>query len=343
MWVCWDAVNEKVCHCASDVKIGHTMDAKMPNDGLVKLNFEGAYGHGAELNVRCNLSSIQTDSIEIEGSIEFEWENDKVVVRTESEVVCARAFQPLPSPAPYTTPTPTPVPHVDVNFSASFTDAAGKSVSLDLHQMKDHVKHVVAGYNKNYDRILIAFHPVDPKPAPEGYTVLDTENSSNLWRCAGTWCHSLGHAKFNMTIALYNASDADHGIMVRYYGGYGGYYGVVIFQCNESVDDVWFDDVASLTPSRMLAVFAHTKQLCPKVSPDIRRRGKISGGAVFLLVIASGFLVYSIGGMMFIWLRGREVRFPNNDFWCEFWNCTVSAVVFLLCCGKGGKKSYDTL
>jgi hypothetical protein len=62
-----------------------------------------------------------------------------------------------------------------------------------------------------------------------------------------------------------------------------------------------------------------------------------TGGAVFVVVILLGGIVYVAAGVAINWLRTGIPEIPNANFWTEVGECIVTAVQWIVSCGESSK------
>lgn len=69
-------------------------------------------------------------------------------------------------------------------------------------------------------------------------------------------------------------------------------------------------------------------------SDDAHKRAKITGGAIFLIVIAILIVLYLSIGLIVIYVKDGVVRIPNEAFWQSFGQCVIIGATYIFTCGK---------
>ncbi|KAH0794263.1 hypothetical protein GPJ56_001866 [Histomonas meleagridis] len=355
LWICWEEDNNtNYCHNAGDKRIFNHMQPFDNPDLGVYLHYGGVYDLSSEIRVDCDPNE-ETDKITFDHATGLRYSHSlagpEFYVYTDSGAICPRKFILPEVPQAPTTPTPTPDPSY-VQIFSYVEESNNKYVYLDLNNFSDYQEEIALGYGSNYQKNTIIFNPVTPKSPPTGYISLDGDSATaNVWRCFQAsdlkkYCHSIGNARYGIYHELAEESNFDSGIAVNYEGGYGGYETHFIFQCNLSIpsDQVNFDQAARLTPQKVVVIFAHTSMVCPKegqwVGPD-QKSARVSGGAVFLIIIFIGVVLYFSVFVILGVVRENKVEFPHYTFWKEVGCCIATGAIFLATCGKRRSINVD--
>jgi hypothetical protein len=118
--------------------------------------------------------------------------------------------------------------------------------------------------------------------------------------------------------------------------GYGGYTVHVQFMCNASLPDgqAEFDDMGTIAIAKVIVITARSRMVCPDYGKE-RNTGvrKLSVGAVFLIIIIAGLVLYVSGGVFVNTVR-RSVAFPNE----EFWDDVRLSIAGAFACAEGDEK-----
>jgi hypothetical protein len=196
----------------------------------------------------------------------------------------------------------------------------------------------VVGSGTAYERDFFSINTVKPQLAPSGYNVLDgAKQKANIWRCfdqssRGKACHSVGQAAYGLTWGKINATDAGFGLNVTYGPGYGEWTAQLRFHCDPELapGHVWFRDVGGLS-DRTVELGAYTAMVCAGYDDGFRI---LKGGAVFVMIILVGTVLYITGGVAVEYLRSGLVKFPNEEFWAALGDSIKTTVTFIVSCGK---------
>jgi hypothetical protein len=337
LWVCWG----DECHAAGDYRISTSIQSLTDWDGGLTLTVSGAFGFNTAFDIRCD-PTMPSDAVPVDEGTQLTW-GDRVSLLTTSGITCPRLFAAPVVPSFIPTPTPTPAPTVD--YDPIFHDALNRSVEVNLYGYPVVRRWVAVGSAFTYERDYFVFYPVDPKPPPSEFqNVLDGNGTvANVWRCAessgGDFCASIGHSQYGLAWTLIG-SDVDVGLNAVFGRGYGGYTVHMQFMCNESLPDsqVEFDDVGVIAIEQVLVLTARSTMVCPGYSNGqnvgVRRP---PAGAVFLMILISGLVLYVSGGVIVNTVR-KGAAFPNEDFW----DGVRLSIAAAFACADSGDEKWST-
>jgi hypothetical protein len=224
-----------------------------------------------------------------------------------------------------------------VSFVANLVDKLGERVVVNLERIPDFDQNVVVGSGvESYELDRIIFGATKPVAAPVEYSVLGDSELTNVWRCVrdsslGEYCSSIGNGSYGLEWRMIGES-AISGVGVRYRGGYGGWETEIQFLCNWSIDgcQIVVDDVGEFQSDGLIVIRLRGREFCP----GYEFRMKMTGGAMFLLVVALIVILYLGIGTIVLWVRKGGLDFPNRVFWEGAAESVRFAVLFIVTCGR---------
>jgi hypothetical protein len=78
----------------------------------------------------------------------------------------------------------------------------------------------------------------------------------------------------------------------------------------------------------------------PEPAPD-QGSASATGGSVFMMIVLVGGLLYFVVGILWSFVRTGNPEIPNNRFWTEVRLCIVTAVKWILTCGRVGVDAHQ--
>jgi len=354
IWGCWHEDSGRyVCFPVADVDYGN--DARPRGTTLdqgLELVYGGAWGYNCEVNVKCVPGEERTQ-ITFDDVTTSSWMNTngiKVIFDTDSEYVCPIEF--TASDRMPRSPTPTPEPskyNGPLYFESTMVNFTYASIDLRLLQPVVQ-QRVYVGYRKNLVKMNISYSPVEKVDCPDGMKCLGGAKS-NIWYCGDysvpntdpeTLCVPGGDIDAGLVVDNFDDENPMGGILFNYDGGFGNDTETqVFFQCNDSVPEhtIVFEPVVFRPPpsGRHSVYFAraHTSDVCPVTLG----RKKVTGGAIFLLILILAGIIYFSGLVLFFFIKDGQATIPNEGFWIEVGLSIVGIFQGLF----KGKQSYDSI
>jgi len=358
IWGCYNNdAGRPVCLCIADRDRGNDMQPF--NDELengAKIIYEGVYGIGAELDVKCNRQLTNKKIIEFDSETYSSWyyqgtggdRGINVIFSLDSGYTCPYEFKGPRALPPKPTATPVPKKYKNATyFESEFKD--GKFSSIDIEKLESQEQDLYIGTPSSLRKMHVVYNPLKKKNCPDGWQCLGGAKS-NIWLCddfitGEHACIPAGDIDVQLDVSLPHDEFLMSGINLEYNGGYNDYTTNILFQCNMSVgNNVVFEPVVeNWPPGRIFVARAHTGQVCPRTLS----RKSATGGAVFLLILILIFALY-FPLMIFIgFIKDSSVQIPNAKFWYEFVDSICSLIVFAFTCGRkvdgGGAAGYDSI
>ncbi|OHT17573.1 hypothetical protein TRFO_00819 [Tritrichomonas foetus] len=350
-WQCWfDESFKPYCHPVGDKRVpglNVSLQKEGNIDSGVRITYEGAYGVNLDIDISCDQSADHKLDL---GNLPVVYtqstNNDKWSIDTALELACSNKFQPASTPYPSNTPQP----H-DVKIVTKFsTTVGGKSLSLNLNNVKETAAKIALGYSNYYSKAELRFHPTKKLGCPAGRTCPSEYQEGNVWLCINTtettepygFCYPTGNMDYGLNILAVSKTDPYAGLTVNYDGGLYGSETHFNFFCKEDLpaDEIEFEQVGILNPpGKVPVIHVLSSQVCPNGSGR-----STTGGAYFLIVLAVVFIAYfGIGTLiMYVWMG--SITIPNENFWTEFFQCVTTAVVFIFTCGRSRTAAaYDNI
>jgi hypothetical protein len=237
-------------------------------------------------------------------------------------------------------PRPTPPPDYKPNFH--FTHKWGDgNIDFDLEQLDPHWRDIVVGNLRyGYEDDEFYFSAADRIGCPESKNCgIYKDDKANIWKCVNHKkdCYPLGDSAYGLDIGLARVDGPLWGVVAHYKGGAGNYSANITFMCVRGYmpGQMAIDQVAhqftGMGAQRIVDFFVFTGNVCPGFNDQINR---IKGGSIFLLIVSELFLIYFGFGMLFMFIFKKRVALPFQDFAEAFWDCLVTAILFLVCCGR---------
>ena len=239
-------------------------------------------------------------------------------------------FTPIPTP----TPKPDSVCHFDEN---------------DIELKLETLNHGQEGWSHNV-RVLnnlgnvtqtsatLKYQPCGSLICPPGKYCAGDEDAS-VWLCYKNedldQCLAYGLYKNSVSFSLNNPSEPKDGVIAKYAGDMKR-EAIVTYLCDKSLHEheISFSNDVKLV-GRSLYISAHSKAVCTASSG-------LSGGAIFLIILACLIVVYIIGGFAYSLIKEGTLSFPHKDFWVEFGHCIVTAVTYMFSCGKNSEYNLES-
>jgi hypothetical protein len=361
MWQCWFDENwEQYCHPVAYKFIpGSRLESLSPGelgpagplicghlDCGVHFTYKGVYNTQLKLNVTCAPWLSHNDLLFAEAPCVYSYNvgtgTGQWSYWTSSGHVCPIPFE---TPEPPTVPRPSPPAKVNQTFKLGSV-IKGEYVGLNLRKY-DHLQgHQIIGHDVHYHWAEFHFSPIKLIRCPNGKDCgVYAEEEANVWECligghnpdyhlttSYGKCFPVGDKRWGVKMGHINNTDPTSGITAAYGGGAAGYQVQFDFQCNESVPSgqVHFPTMGRHNASNYVTVFVHTKEVCPG-----SEWGEIRGGAYFLIVVASVFVLYFVIGTLIHFIITGSVSLLNEDFWTEVSASLSTGALSLVTCGKG--------
>ena len=216
----------------------------------------------------------------------------------------------------------------------------GDGLEFDLRLMNGGKEGIsqdvdISQYSGEIMKGKIFLQPCGLIRCPSGYNCEGFVNSS-AWLCnSDKMCYSVGNAmtgEFQLTVndeakALYQDPVRKTGIEVRYV-------------CDAGTNGLVIERNATQSSDAMFQIRALSNAFC-------KGKGKsgITGGAIFLIIVAVGFLLYFSVGTLVVFLTTGFIKIPNSEFWFLFGECIKDGFLFLATCGRQGplRNEYDSI
>lgn len=352
MWTCWklnDIKRSTYCHNAGDIAMGvQLVDA---GNGLAMLRYEGGYGTGVDIRLKCSIGHNITSLTNLEPFVTYHegTQGAEFEYTTITELACWSKFvQPMIPKR--ITPKPDPIAYNKTWKSEKINETQYK---INLNDIPSHDQIVYIGNSDTFSKVRIFFSAVKLTKCPKGYNCnkLTNATEAHSWLCFSdesneNVCFEAGDARYGLEYAINDPSDASKGFHVEYDGGLGNYETWLHFWCNTSVPagEMYWHPVSKMFGSSYKIILETESRLgCPI---GTKFPGTTTGGAVFLLIVFLGVFLYVFVMVAYNFFAKGEVAFPNAAFWAEFFNCVTAACVFIFTCGKGASianSSYDKI
>lgn len=273
-------------------------------------------------------------------------------------------------------PTITPVPENVCIYNSEIYD--DKKVSMNLIDLNlgnvGWQNDVQIIGDRSHPNSKILFQPCGSMICPEG-VFCEGDEDAEIWLCYDDdddvkTCIGYGLYKNNVTLDLYIPGSLSSGLQAKYTGDMKRKANV-IFLCDENLghSTIKLPDTVSIT-ARSISFFVYSKQACP-IDADLptqtpkptqkpteipsatpkptdddgddidNKREKVTGGAIFLIIIATLIVLYLSIGSVVVYIKEGVIHIPNNDFWESFGQNIIIGATFLFTCGK--KQPHITL
>lgn len=177
----------------------------------------------------------------------------------------------------------------------------------------------------------------------------DGDTNATVWLCEEintndvfNDCIAYGLIENNLTV-----NDRVNDLRVLYKGDRKR-TALVDFRCDNEgkskQNSIRISDSVQLENSQ-LYFSVYTKSLC--TNDDSKSKKKISGGAIFLIILLVAIVLYISIGMIYNYIRYKKIEFPNLEFWKEFGACISTGFMYIIKCGHSpgadGKGKYDEI
>ena len=154
------------------------------------------------------------------------------------------------------------------------------------------------------------------------------DTNATVWLCSNVAgikdCVAYGLLKNNFTYSqLINQVNL-------YYTGDRHREANVYYRCKEDAKELDFSTNISIIDGTKLSFVIYNDFFCLKID----KRSGVTGGAIFLIILFSGALVYVISAIIYGYIKYGKIEPPHPQFWSEFFNCVFTAVGFIFTCGK---------
>jgi hypothetical protein len=357
LWICrweWNGTSmETVCFPAADKKLNHTRMHLVPNDQLdastegVRLVYWGNYGVRTEINVKCDLSAVDYDIPLGDGLLRYDDHTQPPEFRFEdirSAYVCPRPFTESAAPT-----NKRPDPPSGYQAESSFEwDLGDDTIFVDLKALQASSKTVLVGRGHTYGNDQIFFSPWERTTCPTGkHCGVFANDRANIWRCVNRQmdCYPIGDLAYHLAWNASSETEIYGGVYASYSGGADNSSTHVRFFCRENLSEeaVELDEFANeFVYGHTVFLNAHILAACPGGVTPYGQRNKVTGGAIFLLVVMLlAFGYFGIGSFV-IFLFGGKADVPFSDFLNEVWLSVKAAIYFLVTCGKSGEAAAAT-
>ena len=351
---------ERVCYSYADVEYDAHLDPLDPNylGYGVDLTYNSQWDTDLSMQIICTPQK-EFNVINLYEGIPLQYGKglygEAISISAGSKNACpvkfaSNVFPQTPSP----TPEPTPCP--EHYFYHRTNVMGGLFMEIDLQKLAARKENVYLGMTNTqgstYRPAMILFDPDSPKPCYQDECLGGGE--TNIWRCmdedSKTYCWGVGDGR--QGISWVDGEDFNEGITVTYYGGYADYTTTIQFMCNESIEEHTVDfDIIGHEKNHRITLYAHTSDVCPKkqgptpfptpaetpaptATPEVQTIRSITGGSVFLLIIAVGASAYLFIGMLVTFKITGKFELPNAAFWSEFGTNVVTGAFFIFTCGR---------
>lgn len=349
-WGCW--TNERgvgVCFPIADKRYG--VSIQQQNESIsseVHLRYEGHSGVDTELILSCDPSG-ETTYFELENNASFHVGllGYEYGFRAPSGLACPKEFQ---EPVfPFFTPSPNPRPGAEETESRNYGKGFNNGthvIWVDLTRFSETLANVSMGWSMSID-----YEKTQVKWAPHGLVDCIYEESCEQFEKASAWkcwqgktgnrtCIPIGDMRYGLSVKPVMMSNLDLGLEAKYMGGLGGYRTTFVLQCNESVPD---DQVVLLKVAiemdKEIVIYAQTGQMC--LGHQFFEM-KNTPGAIFLLTVISGLVVYFFIGVLVGMACKRRSLIPNIEFWSEFFRCVETGGLFIFTCNRVKPSDYGS-
>lgn len=345
LWMCWTENNNltKYCHPVADKYI--SVDARMAipgsdevSNGIV-LNYGGGYGFETKIAASCN--PFDTESFKFDEGVDITYYDDnngKLLIILDSKLACSKRFE-TPNLPPTPAPTPTANPQAKVNRQFTSDEINNQVMTLNLNEFDSVNQIVLVKSNHNVYKSFLSFNPKGVDTCPNGFECL-SGSKSTVWNCLNSTtknnvCIPIGDDRFGIHYQLsygYTNNNEPQGIIATYSSGYNEYSSKIYFFCNKNLlSDIVVNQTGELINNEY-RFYIETSKVCS--IPVIEHRSNITGGAIFLIIVATISSLYIGVGMLAIFVRTGQVGLPNSVFWQEFGECVQIAVIYIISCGK---------
>ena len=243
---------------------------------------------------------------------------DTAIFRARSRQVCYGDepwFPPTPKPTLMPDPDPDP-PHEYVNRVGNDT------VSFDMSQMFTGAPNEYKVTLNGTTDMTLWYSPFSPSTCPSGFDC-EFRETADGWGC---WYHHC----FPIAIHDYNVSSVpstDINVASFIVQGQSDYRMKFVVTCDRKLDAISISKDVFVTPDNLFTVSASARFACPSSSLPLP---KVSGGAIFLLVLLLTTILYLGLGTIIQWIRTGRVDIPNAKFWAEVGAC----IAYPFQCGR---------
>jgi hypothetical protein len=272
-------------------------------------------------------------------------DNGRLLVNGSTTAVCLREIVPPGSQA--------------CNFSAS---AGPLEISIDLEHL-----NVPSGWRSSvdvqgvlgYPHSWLYYEPCGSLVCPPHMYCQGVEDAA-IWLCRNesniSLCTAYGLWGNPLTLSLYSQFSLDSGVKASYVGDLRSTADVQ-FVCNRSLgfNEILMPSYVTLTHEAMQLI-VQSRQACampdptprpqslsptpthsytgsPPSSPDFVPH-KASGGAIFLLILLVGGLLYFSGGIVISMIHTGIPSVPHARMWRTLMNLICLSVRWIINCGK---------
>lgn len=333
-WQCWfDESFKPYCHPVGDKSYpGLNVQLQKPGDidsGVI-ITYHGVYETTFSVHIDCNQSLTGRLNLDKKQINYTDNGNGQWSVRDELESVCANKYVPWTTPSP----TQTPAPPEDYTPQTVLIETVGDyDIKFDMSLLETADVYAASGASGFYSRVHYYFSPVKKISSPlQGATYPEEYHTGNAWACNDTYCYPIANLDYGLVLSLFKKGDLNQGIAAAYEGGLYNSQANFIFYCDPTVKKNQME-IRPVVTVRNVGGHNHnfevyTSNICPVVSSTA------TGGGYFLLVLGLLFVGYFGLGTPIIYVAKGVVEVPFESFWIEFFECVITAIVFIFTCGK---------
>jgi hypothetical protein len=334
LWQCWfDEDFKPYCH-ASASKYCHGYGIRNRHmDVPLQIEMGGAWGTRTEIVITCDpYGSRGLDLAHAELEY-YESEDNRAnwVFHVNSSYACPERFVPGRIPT-----KPRPKPPNNAPASAEIHGmVGGDAIRLELKKFSVVDDDVVVGMSQ-FHRAEFVYSPWHLIKCPDGRDCgTYAHDVANVWKCVGedyAQCYPVGDRRWGLNLTFRDPDKRHTGIAAQYFGGAEGYRIAIMYYCDRDVDpgDLDFADLGTEVARsgvHSIILDAHTREICQG-----KDWGKLSGGAVFLILMTAVVMLYVAGGTIAKYLLTGVIEVPNTNLWLQVWQSLSVGVQFLFCC-----------
>lgn len=193
-------------------------------------------------------------------------------------------------------------------------------------------------------------HPCGALGCPSGFTCPKTKTNddaiSSFWNCHPSTgsCESIG--SITTSDIAFEADDSVDGVVVRYGSSlFGNKNATIQYVCQEGANTPILESNATFdSTNKIYKIRMRHKSFC---TPFSKKKKSLSGGAIFLILLAVIAFLYFVVGTIIVSIIKKEFTFINKEFWVEFGLCIKEACMRICSCSKASdnlmKSTYDKI
>lgn len=341
-WLCSSGTTNRVCDSygvgVEDVDF-HPLDSSHLDRGMLLRLEDSATKKAVNFTLQC----VDEDSYP-EGHIKW----PSVATITDNTLILfGSAAEMCIRPIPTATPPPASVCSYE---SVVYDNKKIQMNLMDLNYPDGWSADVQVIGDRSHPNSQLKYQPCGNMICPEG-VFCDGDEDSQIWLCYDDdgikTCIGYGLSKNNVSMQLFQPGSLTGGVQANYKGDMKRSANV-IFLCDEKLSNFQITLPDSVTMSfRSLSFYVYAKQACPIDAgggddDDSGEKNKVTGGAIFLIILSIAIVFYFAIGMIIIYVKEGVIRIPNEAFWKSFGECVVIGAKYIFTCGKKSEVLLQT-